>query len=104
MLERVHRKILRTIQGLPLRCPSITLRHLTGVPSVESMIHQRQLNFMYSLSTLPLDSLPHAVFGKRLANSLLLGIIPSLHRLVQLYDLPAIPTILSGDWSKLSWK
>ena len=104
MLERVHCKILRTIQGLPLRCPSIALRHLMGVPSVLSMIHQRQLNFMYSLSTLPLDSLPHVVFEKRLASSPPLGIIPSLHQLVQLYDLPAIPTILSGDWSKLSWK
>ena len=25
MLERVHRKILRTIQGLPTRCPSVAL-------------------------------------------------------------------------------
>ena len=31
MLERV---ILRTIHGLPLRCPSIAQRHLMGVPSV----------------------------------------------------------------------
>ena len=54
MLERVHRKILRTIQGLPLRCPGIALQHLMGVSSAQSLIHQRQLNFMYSLSTLPL--------------------------------------------------
>ena len=72
-----------------------------GVPSVQSMIHQRQLNFMYSL---PLNSLPHVLFEKQLASSPPLGIIPSLHQLVQLYDIPAIPTILSGDWSKLSWK
>ena len=26
MLERVYRKILRTIQGLPIRCPSVTPR------------------------------------------------------------------------------
>ena len=55
MLERVHRKILRTIQGLPLRCPGIALQHLMGVSSAQSLIHQRQLNFMFSLSPLTLS-------------------------------------------------
>ena len=30
MLECVHRKILRTIQGLPVRCPSVALTSLLG--------------------------------------------------------------------------
>ena len=56
MLERVHRKILRTIQGLPLRCRSKALQCLMGVPSILSLIQQRQLNFLYSLSLLPAAS------------------------------------------------
>ena len=84
MLERVHRKIPRTIQGLPLRCPSIAPRHLMGVPSVQFVIHQRQLKFMYTFSSLPLDCLPGMVFEKCLASSPPSGIIPSLHQLIQL--------------------
>jgi hypothetical protein len=34
MLEQVHRKILRTIQGLPLQCPSKTLLCSLGVSSI----------------------------------------------------------------------
>ena len=61
MLERVHHKILRTIQGLPLRCHSKALQCLMGAPSILSLIQQRQLKFLYSLSLLPADSLPHLV-------------------------------------------
>ena len=32
------------------------------------------------------------------------GTIPSLHRLIQSLNLPPIPDILRGGWSKLSWK
>ena len=81
-LERVHHKILRTIQGLPLRCPSIALRHLMGAPTIQLLIHQRQLNFMFTFSTLPLHSLPRMVFEKRLASSPSSGITPSLHQLI----------------------
>ena len=42
-LDRVHRRILRTIQGLPLRCPSIVLTKLLGMSSIEDLISQRTL-------------------------------------------------------------
>ena len=38
MLERVHRKIVRTIQGLPLRCPASGLRELAGSMDIQSYI------------------------------------------------------------------
>ena len=70
---------------------SIALRHLMGVPSVQStcMIHQQQLNFMYSL---PLNSLPHVGFEKRLASSPPLGIIPSL-----MVSLPSLRITISAS-------
>ena len=56
MIERVHRKILRTILGLPVRCNSKALLHIMGILSINALIHLRQLNFIYyhSLSLLRL--------------------------------------------------
>ena len=104
MLERVHRKILRTIQGLPLRCPSKALQCSLGVPSISSLIHQRQLNFLHSFSTLPVHSLPRVIFLKRLSCSPQKGIIPVLSALVVSLNLPSVPAILNGEWSKVAWK
>ena len=104
MLERVHRKILRTIQGLPLRCHSRALQFLMGVPSILSLIHQRQLVFLHSFSLLPSDSLPRLIFEKRLTSSPSKGIFPTIQVLLQALNLPSPTDILSGGWSKLTWK
>ena len=55
-LERVHRKILRTIQGLPLRCPSTALTTLLGIQSISDIIKQRKLGFIASTVGHPADS------------------------------------------------
>ena len=104
MLERVHRKILRTIQGLPLRCHSRALQFLVGVPSILSLIHQRQLVFLHSLSLLPPDCLPRLIFEKRLPSSPSKGIFPTIQMLLHPLNLPSPTDILSGGWSKLTWK
>ena len=49
-LERVHRRILRTIQGLPLHCPSIVLTKLLGISSIDDLISQRTLGLITSHS------------------------------------------------------
>ena len=59
MLERVHSKILRTIQGLPTRCPLTALRNLLGSRSISSFIAQRQLAFINSIATMDSSALPH---------------------------------------------
>ena len=41
MLERSHRKILRTIIGLPTRCPHQALQFITGFPSIVTLVQQR---------------------------------------------------------------
>ena len=103
MLERVHRKILRTIQGLPLRCHSSALLHLLGTSSISSLIQQRQLNFLRSFSRLPEVSLPRLVLEKRLSCSPMKGSLPVFTSLLVSLDLPSIPDILGGDWCKQAW-
>ena len=38
-LERVHRRILRTIQGLPIRCHSTSLTTLLGVQDIQTLVY-----------------------------------------------------------------
>ena len=89
---RVHRKILRTIQGLPLRCHSKALQCLMGVPSVLSLIQQWQLN---SLSLLPADSLPHLVLIRHLRAHPQKDSLPVFRSLVDSLDLPSLPAIIN---------
>ena len=104
MIERVHRKILRTIQGLPLRCHSRALLHLMGVPSISSLIQQRQLNFVHTFSGLPADSLPKLVMMKRNSYSPKKGSLPVFYGLFDSHNLPSLPEIVNGDWGRLAWK
>ena len=106
MFERVHRKILRTIQDLPLRCPCKALQSIMGAPSIYiiALIQQRQLNFLHSFSILPSDSLPRLVFEKRLACPSSKGIIPSICLLIESLSLSSPSDIFRGDWSRHAWK
>ena len=78
MFERVHRKILRTILGLPVRCNSKALLHITETLSINAFIHQRQLNFIHSFTFLPPYSLLLQLLRKRLENPLSIGLIPAI--------------------------
>ena len=73
MLERVHRNILRTIQGLPTRCHSTSLNHMLGSNNIESMIFQRKLNFVNSIISLDNNSLPKKLLIKRTQDPLAKG-------------------------------
>ena len=62
ILERTHRKILRTIQGLSIRCPAATLHaesdwflfHL-----ILGYMSQRQLAFINSIINMQASDLPN---------------------------------------------
>ena len=58
IMERVHRKILRTIQGLPTQCITSAVLSLFGSTCMYSLVQQRQLTFVHSLSTMANDALP----------------------------------------------
>ena len=53
MLERSHRKILRSIQGLPLRCPKEGVGTLLGCSTIADLITTKKLSFLLSIATLP---------------------------------------------------
>ena len=75
LLERVHRRILRTIQGLPLRCPSILLTKLLGISSIDDLISQRSLGFIIATANLPPDSLARQVLVDRASTPNAKGVI-----------------------------
>ena len=52
MLEHVHWKILRIIQGLPVRCPTVALSSLLGSRDISSFILQQQLTFINSITSM----------------------------------------------------
>ena len=43
MFERVHRKILRTIQGLPVRCPKAGVLWMAGAKNIKDIILKDKL-------------------------------------------------------------
>ena len=104
MLERVHRKILRTIQGLPIRCSRLALQILVGLPSVSSIIFQRQLAFLHSFSAMSPNSLPLQLMLLRLSSLPRKGLIFHLQHILVELSLPSLSDILRGSWSRSVWK
>ena len=77
MLERAHSKILRTIQGLPTRCPLAALRSLLGSRSISSFLAQRQLAFVNPLATMDSSALPRKLLEFRISCNPKSGCIPN---------------------------
>ena len=68
MFERMHRKILRTIQGLRTRCPISATLLLLGVPSVKYMVIKKRLLLLHSVLRLPRQYLCKKTFLSRLSS------------------------------------
>ena len=109
MMERVHRKILRTIQGLPSCCPSSSLNALLrsndallGSNDIESRIAQRKLNFINSCSCLDDTSLLKRLLLARVADPSVKGLVPKLEELLDQYNLPGISSLLRQSHIKPS--
>ena len=66
MFERAHRKILRTIQGLPVRCPKESISTLLGCSTISDLIIYKKLSFLISIAALPPTALPRQVLQCRL--------------------------------------
>ena len=104
IMERIHRKILRTAQGLPTRCPNAAVYSLIGSRSIESFIQQRQLSFINSISSLDNDALPKCLLQERLSTSSAKGLIPAYRHLLEDLRLPSISQLLTQPPKLESWK
>ena len=105
LISRVHRKILRTIQGLPTRCSSNALTALIGSCDISHLIQIRQLSFINSLTNMSQSDLPRQVLLARLESPSLSGAIPQWEKLLVQFKLPDIPSLIArGGFNKLSWK
>ena len=104
MLERAHSKILRTIQGLPTRCPLPALRNLLGSQCVSSYIAQRQLAFVNSIATMNPSALPRRLLEYRISCNPTSGCIPEWSKLLSSLNLPSIIELLHCQRTHSSWK
>ena len=68
-MERMHSKILRTIQGLPTRCPREGVRALLDCSSVADLVSTRKLCFIVSIASLPPNTLARNVLMARVRTS-----------------------------------
>ena len=103
-LEQAHRKILRTILGLPLRCPSSSLTTLLGLQSVEDNIKQRMLGFIVSTVNLPSDSLPRKILMARANSSNPKGVVKRFNEVLSDLNLPDLSELLSSPPKTSIWK
>ena len=104
ILERVHHKILRTIQGLPSRCRTSAVHSLLGATCIYDVIQQRQLTFVNSFSAMASDALPRMIFSARVQSTANKGSIPVWSTLLQSLDLPHLNQLMDSPWSRQSWK
>ena len=104
ILERTHRKILRTIQGLPIRCPAAALQSLISSRSISSYISQQQLAFINSIINLEASDLPKQLLEARVVNPRAQGITVTWGNLLDELCLPSIKQLLSTPRSKGTWK
>ena len=104
ILERTHLKILRTIQGLPIRCPAAALQSLIGSHSISSYISQRQLAFINSIINMEASDLPKQLLEARIVNPRAKGITVTWGNLLDELCLSSIKQLLSLSCNKGAWK
>ena len=103
-LERVQRRVLRTIQGLPVRCPSTCLTKLLGVISIEDNTIERSLGFIVATANLPVDSLARQVLVARANSPGATGVVKRYGEILEQLNLPDLPTLLAAPPKTSVWK
>ena len=104
MFERAHRKILRTIQGLPIRCPKESIGTLLGGSTISDLITYKKLSFLIPIASLPSSALPRQVLQCRLQEPHTKAWIPLLQTQINDLNLPNIAILLQNTPSKSCWK
>ena len=89
-LERAHRKILRMIQGLPIRCPKESIGTLLGCSTISDLITYKKLSFLISIAALSPSALPRQVLQCRLQEPNTKAWIPLLETQINNLNLPTL--------------
>ena len=103
-LERVQCRILRTIQGLPVRCPSTCLTKLLSVSSIEDIITQRTLTFIVATANLPEESLARQVLVARANSPVATGVVKRYGEILENLNLPELQALLASPPKTSVWK
>jgi len=104
MLERAHRRILKTIQGLPVRCSKESIGTLLGCPTIADLISRKKLSFLLSIVALPNAVLPKQVLQRRLQEPNAKAWISLLEAQMDELNLPGVATLMQNTPSKSCWK
>ena len=103
-LERVQRRVLRTIQGLPVRCHSTCLTKLLVVISIEDNTIERSLGFIVATANLPVDSLARQVLVARANSPGATGVVKRYGEILEQLNLPGLPALLAALPKMSVWK
>ncbi len=96
MLERTHRKLLRTIQGLPTRCLSLALTSLIGSLGISALVDCRQLCFINSVACMSSEDLPKKIMVERLLADSPSGLLKTWSTLVSSRCYPSLSSMISN--------
>ena len=103
MYERVHRKILRTIQGLTIGCPKVGVLWMAGTNNIKDIALKEKLTFLHSILQLPDQAAPRQVLLACLSSISPRSRINTLQRHLDELNLPDIPTLAANTPSAGVW-
>ena len=98
ILERTHRKILRTIQGLPIRCPAAALQSLIGFHFILHLPTTAGFHKFHH------QHASQQLLEARVVNPRAKGITVNWGNLLDELCLPSIKQLLSTPRNKETWK
>ena len=105
---RAHGKLtghVRTIQGLPTRCPSLALTRLIGSLGISSLVDCRKLCFVNSIACMSTEDLPKRILKQRLLLETVSGLLKTWSSLASTHSaFPPISTMVSYGKNKDSFK
>ena len=104
MLERANRKILRTIQGLPTRCPTVALTSLIGASSIKDTTQRNRLTFLASTLALKPSALPKRILLSRSRHATPTSWCSLVEKDLDQLNLPDLSHWTSAPPHKKPWK
>ena len=95
-LQEDHRKILRTIQRLPIRCPKARVLWMAGAKNTKDIILKDKLIFLHSILRLPDHAAPKQILLAHLSSSSPRPWTNTMQHHLDALNLPDIPTLAAN--------